>query len=201
VDKQPDAGDGAATKLTRIVNNPWRSRVLAEVCRRETSPSRFVAEVGGEISTISRHFRWLEESGSIEVAREETGGRHRGATERIFRSALPSRLDTPEWMRLSLERRELWSRDSVALYFWRVIDAIGAGTFDSQRDRHFSWDAVTLDARAWKEVGDRLDEILDWLLQLQAESEDRLKEAGGEGILTTVGLSAFRSPPGSGVHA
>jgi DNA-binding transcriptional ArsR family regulator len=195
VTERPDARSGfAAAKLAQIVNNGWRSRILAELCRREMSPSQFVAEVGGELSTISRHFRWLERSRSIELAREERGGRRRGAAERVFRTAAPTRFDSPEWAGLPLECREIWTRNAVAVYFTRVIDAVGAGTFDSRGDRHFSWDAVVLDRRAWREVTDRLDEILDWLVDLAGESESRLTQSGGEAILTTVGLSAFLSP-------
>jgi DNA-binding transcriptional ArsR family regulator len=198
VNEQPDPANIAAASLSRLVNNTWRPRILAEVLKRDISPSRFVAEIGGEISTISRHFRWLEETGSIEVAREETGGRRRGATERIFRSSQPARLGTPEWLQLPLAHRELWSRNSVAIYFCRIAEAIGARTFDAQDDRHFSWDAVTLDDHAWKEVGERLTDTLNWLRRLEAESERRLEESGGQAILTTVGLAAFRSPADSG---
>jgi DNA-binding transcriptional ArsR family regulator len=195
VTERPHGSTPAAAKLGQIVRNGWRSRILAELCDREISPSQFVTEVGGELSTISRHFRWLEQTRSIEVAREERKEGRRGAAERVFRTTQPSRFDSPDWARLPLEQREVWSRNAVAVYFWRVIDAVGAGTFDSEGIRHFSWDAVILDRRAWQEVTDRLDEILDWLRLLEAESESRLKETGGKAIPATVGLSAFLSPP------
>jgi DNA-binding transcriptional ArsR family regulator len=195
VNQRSDVSDLAAAKLAQIVNNSWRSRILAELCRREMSPSQFVVEVGGELSTISRHFRWLEESNSIELAKEARGVGRRGAPERFFRTSQPNRFDSPAWASLPQERREVWTRNAVAVYFRRVIEAVGAGTFDWEGDRHFSWDVVTLDRRAWTEVTERLDETLDWLVQLSRESERRLAEAGGEAILTTVGLSAFLSPP------
>lgn len=91
-------------------------------------------------------------------------------------------------------QREIWSRNAVVVYFWRILDAVRAGTFDLQPDRHFSWDAIILDRRAWQEVTDRLDDTLGWLDQVRAESECRLQESGEEPIATTVGMSAFLSP-------
>jgi DNA-binding transcriptional ArsR family regulator len=188
------------SNLARTIANPWRSRILGELYLRPLSPSQFVEEVGGEISTIARHFRYLAKHGYIEIVDEKSGGRRRGGVEHIYRTTQRDQLDSDAWATLPLEARKEWSRNSIAFFFRRITEAVEADTFDSETDRHFSWDAVSLDRIAWKEVTDRLDELLAWLPELEAESAQRLGSSEEEPIFATVGLSAFRSPTSSEVR-
>jgi hypothetical protein len=86
------------------------------------------------------------------------------------------------------------SQNALGAYLRRIFEALDAETFDAEVDRHFSWDAVSLDRRAWKQITDRLDEVLDWLPELEAEAALRMKESSENPIPATVGLAAFRSP-------
>jgi DNA-binding transcriptional ArsR family regulator len=160
-----------------------------------------VAEVGGEISTISRHFRQLAEWGYLEVVEEKRGGRRRGGVERIYRATQRNHLDSEAEAQLPLDVREERSRYAITSLFRRMTEAVDAETFDSRPDRHISGDAVGLDPQAWQEVTDRLDELLVWLPQLEAESAERMKDSGEESIYATVGLTAFPSPTTSMLQA
>jgi DNA-binding transcriptional ArsR family regulator len=180
--------------LTRILANPWRAEILAQLYVREMSPSQFVDQVGGEISTISRHFRRLAELGYIEIVDEKSGGRRRGGVEHIYRTTQRNQLDSNAWSTLALSAREKWSRNAIAFYLRRITEAMDAGTFDAEVDRHFAWDGVSLDRQAWKQITDRLDEVLAWLPELEAEASQRMKESGEDPIPATIGLAAFRSP-------
>jgi DNA-binding transcriptional ArsR family regulator len=200
-DKKSEATDSSSSSLVKTLANPWRARILGELYVQPMSPSQFVNEVGGEISTISRHFRQLSAWGYLEVVEEKKGGRRRGGVERIYRAIQRSHLDSEAEAMLPLEVREERSRQAIASYLSRVAEAMDAGTFDSESDRHFSWDALSLDRRAWKAITDRLDELLASLPQLQAEAAQRMKESGEESIYATVGLAAFPSPTGSALRA
>jgi hypothetical protein len=158
------------------------------------SPSRFVEEFGGEISTISRHFRALAKWGYLEVADEKSGGRRRGGVEHIYRTTQRDHLGAEDWATLPLAVREERTRGTVAFYFRRISEAVDAGTFDAEVTRHLSWDVLNLDRQAWDKLAVRLDEILDWLPDLASESAERMKDSGEEPIPATVGLAAFRSP-------
>lgn len=182
-----------ASRLARTLGNPWRARILGELTLRPMSLSQFIEEVGGEKSTISRHFRQLAEWGYIEVAEERSGGR-RGGVERIYRSIQRDHLDAETWPMLSLREREERSGNMIAFYLRRITEAVEAGTFDAEVDRHFSWDALTLDRAAWELLGERLDEVLTSLPEVQAEAAQRMKESGEKPIPATIGLAAFRSP-------
>jgi DNA-binding transcriptional ArsR family regulator len=194
VSNQTETQESAGAKLAKALSNPWRARIIGEVYQRPMSPSQFVEEIGGEISTISRHFRWLANMGYIEVIDEKSGGRRRGGVEHIYQGTQRARLLDPEWETMPLEVRELWSRNAVAVYYRRIIEAMDARTFDAEEDRHFSWDSVALDRQGWNELVARLLQVLDWLPELETESAQRLEKSGEDPIAATVGLAGFRSP-------
>jgi DNA-binding transcriptional ArsR family regulator len=197
----PEAPGSAGSKLIRTLANPWRARILGELYARPMSPSQFVNEMGGEISTISRHFRQLADWGYLEVVDEKSGGRRRGGVEHVYRAMQRNQLDSEAEAQLPRDVREERSRYAITSLFRRFTEAVDAGTFDSLPERHLSWDAVSLDRQAWKEVTDRLDALLASLPQLETEAAQRMKESGEDSIYATIGLAAFPSPTGSKLRA
>jgi hypothetical protein len=180
-------------KLAKALSNKWRCRILMEVSVRPLSPSRFVEEFGGSMTHISRCFRDLARWGYLEVSEERNGGRRGGGVERIYRGTRRPYFDGPTWESLPLMIREEMSEWFLRTYFDRVSEAINAGTFDADLDRHLSWKPIVVDRQAWKEVGADLDAVLGWLPQLEGESLDR--ESDFDSLIpTTVGLASFRSP-------
>lgn len=179
------------------VASEWRSRILMELRVRPLSPAQFVREVGGEKSWINRCFRQLAEWGYIEVIEVKSGGKRRGGREKFYRLKQRPFFDTPTWETLPRFLRDECSAATLHSYFARVNEALEAGTFDAEVDRHLSWDGVALDRLAWTEVMDRLDELLDWIPELEKEAGLRIEKTGEEPIPTTVGLAGFRSPKSS----
>lgn len=181
-------------KMAATLTDPWRSRILMELTGRPMSPSQFVQEVGGDLSYISRCFRRLAECGYAEVI-EERPGRRRGASiEHVYRSIQRAHFDTATWEGIPRFQRDVVSDSILGSYFKRVSEAIEAGTFDAELDRHLSWDSVALDRIAWQELVSELDSVLEWLSELEIEATSRLSAIETDSIPTTVGLAAFRSP-------
>jgi hypothetical protein len=142
---------------------------------------------------VSRCFRELAKWGLIEVIEERNGGRRGGGVERIYRSTQRPHFDNPTWEAIPQVVREEISRFFLANYFGRVADAIKAGTFDADTDRHLSWKPVVIDRKAWTAISASLDEILTSLPELERQSLERTDDLETL-ISTTVGLAAFRSP-------
>jgi DNA-binding transcriptional ArsR family regulator len=188
-------------KMAKALANPWRNRILSELALRPMSPSEFAEQTGGDLANISRYFRQLRKWGYLEVAEERRGGGRRGAVEHVYRVIQRVHFDTASWEKLPLYLREECSGAIVDSYLLRVTEAIKAGTFDAETNRHLSWKAVSLDRQAWKELTDRLDGVLDWVFELETEAAQRMAETGEEPIPATVGLAAFRSPKPSEVKA
>jgi DNA-binding transcriptional ArsR family regulator len=179
--------------MARALADPWRVRILAELSVRSLSPSVFVEEVGGELTEVSRYFRQLARWGYIELVEERPGRRRGAAIEHVYRGIQRAYFNASTWEGVPRSKRDQVSGAAVSSFFARVSEAIHAGTFDQELDRHLSWDNVALDRRAWGELGNRLDEVLAWLAEAQLESALRSSAAGREEIPAIVGLSAFRS--------
>ena len=185
----------SALRLAKTLANPRRARILGELMQREMSLTQLTEELDADKSTISRELRELDRWGYVEVAEERSGGR-RGGPEKIYRALPENRLDHEEWALLSRAEREEKSVNDIAFYMRRITEAVEARTFDADAElqRHFSWDALELDRIAWEQVGERLDETLAWLREVQAEAKERMAASREEPIPTTIGLAAFRSP-------
>lgn len=194
VKRKEPAAFGISARMARALADSWRVRILSELSLRPMSPSQFVEEVGGELTHIARCFRQLAEWGFIEVIEERPGRRRGAAIEHVYRGIQRAHFDTATWKTVSRSERDMVSRTAVSAYFARIAEAVEAGTFDIEVDRHLSWDGVALDRPAWLELGKRLDEVLEWLPELAVEADRRLQDSAGERIPTVVGLSAFRSP-------
>lgn len=180
-------------KLAKALSNRWRSRIFAEVSVRPMSPSQFVEEIGGSMTHVARCFRELAKWGFIEVIEERNGGRRGGGVERIYRSTQRPHFDAPTWEAFPQLLRSEISHSFLANYFGRIADAIKAGTFDADTDRHLSWKPIVVDRTAWTAISESLDELLEWLPELESESLERTGNLESL-ISTTVGLASFRSP-------
>ena len=183
-----------SAKMAKAMSNRWRAQIMAEIRARPLSPSQFVDEVGGEITNISRCFRQLEKWGFLELVETRRGGRRRGGIEHVYRPVKRAYLDTDSWERLPLHLKDDFSGAIINTFIERVVEAIDVETLNKEPAQHLSWDSPMLDRQAWIELTDRLDEVLDWVPELAAESADRMAKSGEEPIPTTVGLFAFRSP-------
>lgn len=179
------------------VGNPWRFRILEAASLGDVSPSGFIRTYGGEISNISRHFRQLAKWGYLEEVDRKSGGPRRGGVEHVYRSVHRAHLDTPSSMGLSKLLREDISNTILKAYLTEVHEALDAGTFDAEIERHLSWMALELDREAFSELSGWLDEVLARLPDLQEDARRRMRESGERPIPTTVGLASFRSPPHS----
>lgn len=181
-------------KMANALTDPCRSRILMELSNRPMSPSQFVEEVGGELSYISRCFRQLADWGYLELVEERPGRRRGAAIEHIYRAVQRAHFDTATWEGLPRFQRDVVSDSIFSPYFARVTEAIEAGTFDAELDRHLSWDGVAVDRTAWTQLVTCLDQVLAWLSQLEVQAVFRMSTTEEEGIPATVGLAAFRSP-------
>jgi hypothetical protein len=186
-----------SAKMAKAVANHWRARILMELRVRPLSATQFVEEVGGNRRHISRCFRQLADWGYIEIVDIRTGGRRRGSEEKIYCLKQRAHFDTATWEKLPRFIREECSSSFLHSYFARVNEAIAAGTFDAELDRHLSWDAATLDRLAWTQLTTAADELLYGLPDLEAEARERMANSEEEAIPTTIGLAVFRSPKSS----
>lgn len=192
-EKEP-AAFGIRAKTAKALADPCKIRILAAVSVHPLSPSRFVEQNGGELTHVARCFRQLAEWGYIEIAEERPGRRRGVAIEHVYRVIRRAHFDTCTWQSIPRSKRDAVSRSILATYQQRIGEALEAGTFDQEPNRHWSWDAVALDHTAWRELNEQLDDILDSLSEYELQSANRSIAGSEVQIPATVGLAAFRSP-------
>lgn len=182
--------------LAKPLANPWRNRIMAELTLRPMSPKQFTQEVGGpDLEVVARYFRELKDWELLEVVAELRGGGRRGAVEKIYQAAQRIYFDTPTWESLPYYLRCECSISMMEGFITRVTEAVGAGTFDSEKDRHLSWKSIRLDRQAWAEYSRALDAVLAELDEFETQSSERIEEEDASSFLVTVALLAFRMPP------
>jgi hypothetical protein len=181
-------------QMAKAMASPLRSRVMMELSNGPQSPSELAEVVAEDLSAVARACRQLAEWGFAEVVGERKRNNRRGGKEKVYRQLERAYFDTPNWASLPEFLRNDFTLNILKSLWVRIGDALGAGTFDADDDRHLSWIGVGLDRTAWDKLAIRLDEILDWLPELEAESTMRMAENGEEAIPATVAMMAFRSP-------
>lgn len=194
IGEREPAAFGISARTARALADPWRFRILIEVNVRPLSPSRFVEEHGGELTHVARCFRQLAEWGYLEVAEERPGRRRGAAIEHVYRAIRRAQFHADTWESVSHSDRHSVTRSILDSYQLRISEALVAGTFDQEVDRHLSWEIIVLDKLAWQELCERLDLIQGSLAGCEFEAGKRLAATSEEQIPATVGLAAFRSP-------
>jgi len=180
--------------VAKPLANPWRNRILAEILLRPMSPKEFTQALGGPgLPTVARYFRELKQWGFLEVAEERRGGNRRGAVEKVYRAIQRVHFDTPTWERLPRYLRSECSNSMLEGLVARITEAVEAGTFDAEMDRHLSWKTIRFDRQAWGEYSRELDKVLTEVADLEVSSADGIY-GGNEALLATLGLLSFRSP-------
>jgi DNA-binding transcriptional ArsR family regulator len=173
-------------KVVKALGHPLRRRILAALDGRIASPSELADEFGEQIGNISYHFKTLERLDLIELV--ETTPR-RGAIEHRYRAACVTYVPSEILAAMPEPIRQLvihtWFRKRQE----EVLAAIEAGGFDGVEKQALRA-RLTLDEKALKELGTKLEEMHKYALGLQKESEERLAQ-GGEARKATVVLMLF----------
>jgi DNA-binding transcriptional ArsR family regulator len=181
-------------QMAKAMASPLRSRVMMELSNGPQSPSELAEVVGEDLSAVARACRQLADWGFAEVVDERKRNHRRGGKEKVYRQLERAFFDTPNWAGLPQFLRNDFTVNILKSLWVRVGDALGAGTFDAEVDRHLSWIGAALDRTAWNELAVRLDDLLSWVPEAEAESTVRMAASGEEPIPATIALMAFRSP-------
>lgn len=173
-------------KVVKALGHPLRRRILAALDGRVASPSELAVEFDEQIGNISYHFKTLERLGLIELV--ETAPR-RGAIEHLYRAACVTYVPGEVLAAMPEPVRQLiihtWFRKRQE----EILAAIEAGGFDGEEKQALRA-RLTLDEKALRRLGRKLEDVHQYALRLQAESEARLA-TGGEPKSATVVLMLF----------
>lgn len=180
-------------RLSKVLADPRRVRILAECSIAAMSPRNFRSEFGGpSLADILQDFEVLEQFGWL--AKVPTGpGVEPDAFDRLYSTTEPLIFES-DWFGVPDSAKALVTWRIVETLTARVKDATAAGTIDERPDSHLTWTPLLMDQQGWDAVIKRIDAIFYFLFDEQKDARARMAESGEEPIPMTVGLLGFASP-------
>jgi hypothetical protein len=180
-------------RLSKVLADPIRVRILAECSIEAMSPRSFRSEFGGpSLADVSQDFEVLEQFGWLGSVPGDAGAPPE-KFDRFYSTTEPLIFDS-DWSGISDSAKALVTWRTIETLSARVKDAMGAGTIDKRPDSHLTWTPLALDQQGWETMIERVDAVFYSLFEEQKEANARMAESGEESIPMTVGLLAFVSP-------
>jgi DNA-binding transcriptional ArsR family regulator len=183
--------EGVEQIVAKAFAHPLRVQILIILNERVASPNLLSQELDQSLNLVAYHVRVLEKYDCIELVDTK---QRRGATEHFYRATRRQFLSDSEWARMPEALRPGLSGAMLKAVFDDVEEAVTKGTFDELEDRHLSRVPMVVDKQGWGDVTTLLLGTLDRLLEIQAESSERIANGDEPGMLTKVEMLHFKSP-------
>jgi hypothetical protein len=183
--------DGVEQIVAKAFAHPLRVQILIILNERVASPNLLAQELNQSLNLVAYHVRVLEKYDCIELVDTK---QRRGATEHFYRATRRQFLTDSEWARMPESLRPGLSSAMLKSVFDDLEEAMEKGTLDEMEDRHLSRTPMVVDQQGWSDVAELLSGTLDRLIEIQAESSQRLTDSADSGILAKVMMLHFKSP-------
>jgi hypothetical protein len=167
---------GVDQRLVRAIGHPLRLRLLTIFNERVASPSDLAAELGEPIGNVSYHTRILARLGCVELVKTK---QVRGAVEHYYRAVVRPVFSDDDWAELPLSIRKSLAGAVLTEIADDMSAAAAEGGFDRD-DVHINRTPLTLDQKGWEELNERLQELGEQALEIQAQSAARLQADGAQ---------------------
>jgi len=179
---------GVDQRLVKALAHPLRVEILTILNERMASPNELSKELDEGLSQVSYHVKVLKDFECIEMVKTEP---RRGAVEHYYRATERAFLTDRDWQKLPDSVKPGVSASVVELFMGEVVAALTAGTFDAREDRHLSWTPGVVDEQGWDESVDLVNETLERVIEIHAQSAKRLAKSGEDGIPAIAVLMNF----------
>ena len=179
---------GVDQRLVKALAHPLRVEILTILNERMASPNELSKELDEGLSQVSYHVKVLKDFECIEMVKTEP---RRGAVEHYYRATERAFLTDRDWQKLPDSVKPGVSASVVELFMGEVVAALTAGTFDAREDRHLSWTPGVVDEKGWDESVNLVNETLERVIEIHAESAKRLAKSDEEGIPAIAVLMNF----------
>lgn len=186
----------ATTQLLRAGWHPIQIQSLTILTEREASPKDIAIELGmtkAKAGYVSHHVKVLVERGLAEPTRTEP---RRGANEHYYRAVMPLIVSDEDAERMSVEERltmSCWAINCISHDFVRAIES---GSLEERIDRHLSRFPMRLDEEGYQELFELHEEAFERTQRIKAQAEQRLDEAGEDGMQVSAVVASFPMPNG-----
>ena len=189
--KTKNKKDGVEQIVAKAFAHPLRVQILIILNEKVASPNMLAQQLDQSLNLVAYHVRVLEKYDCIELVDTK---QRRGATEHFYRATRRQFLSDDEWSRMPTSLRPGMAGAMLKTVFEDIEEASKSGTLDEVEDIHLSRTPMVVDKKGWEEVSTLLKSTLDRLLEIQAESSERIASSDEAGILSKVHLLHFKSP-------
>jgi DNA-binding transcriptional ArsR family regulator len=180
-------------RVVKALAHPLRMRILARLNEQVLSPVELAREFDVSLPLVSYHVKTLRDLDCLELVSER---QVRGAIEHYYRGTRRAYLSEKEWARLSLDRRQAVTGAVLRDLISDALDSLQTGDMDRRDNRHVTFTTLNLDERAWTEMNELLDDVLDSALRLQAESAGRVAKGTSDGeVRSRLGILHYEPVP------
>jgi DNA-binding transcriptional ArsR family regulator len=189
--KTKNKQEGVEQIVAKAFAHPLRVQILIILNEKVASPNMLAQQLDQSLNLVAYHVRVLEKYDCIELVDTK---QRRGATEHFYRATRRQFLSDDEWSRMPASLRPGMAGAMLKSVFEDIESAAKSGTLDEVEDIHLSRTPMVVDRQGWTDISGLLKATLDRLLEIQAESSERIAAGEGEGILSKVHLLHFKSP-------
>lgn len=179
-------------ELIKALAHPARVHALHILNQRVASPKELAYEIGTPVGKMAYHIRVLDEAGFIELVREEP---RRGATEHFYKGTQRAVFFEEEWasvpqpVRAAIVGMELKATGKL------LSESLGSGVFENRPNRHHSLHESVVDEQGWDEAMQVLEDAMNRVTEIEAESAERRLESHERGIPLAVSMIGFERAP------
>lgn len=189
--KTKNKPEGVEQIVAKAFAHPLRVQILIILNEKVASPNMLAQQLDQSLNLVAYHVRVLEKYDCIELVDTK---QRRGATEHFYRATRRQFLSDDEWSRMPMNLRPGMAGAMLKTVFEDIEEASKSGALDEVEDIHLSRTPMVVDKKGWEEVSTLLKSTLDRLLEIQAESSERIASSGETGILSKAHLLHFKSP-------
>jgi DNA-binding transcriptional ArsR family regulator len=185
---------GVDQKLVKALAHPLRVEILTILNERMASPNELSKELDEGLSQVSYHVKVLKDFECIEMVKTEP---RRGAVEHYYRATSRAYLTDRDWRSLPDSIKPGMSASGLKMLIDDVVAAINGGTFNARDDVHMSRTPGVVDEQGWEDTVDLINETLEGIIDIHAESAKRLAKSGEEGLPIATIMVNFERLTGS----
>jgi DNA-binding transcriptional ArsR family regulator len=186
-------------QLYLVISNEITIKVLIYLVERGGSPKEIAASLGLKVPTVSHHVKKLEAMRLVELIEERE---RRGAIQHIYRAVIRPIVSTEEWEKLDIEERQRFSIWIVQLILVDLARSFAASTFDARCTNHLSRTPMVVDEKGLDEVAAIQNRALGEIIQVEANSAERMARSGESGMDLIAAMMCFELPePSEGLKA
>jgi len=183
-------------QLFRLLHNPGQLAALIALVERPASKSDIARQLGTKLNKADYDVGELEKMGQVEAVGTEM---RRGQDTTIYRAVMRPVWNNAEWGELDQEERERYVLWTHQLLLRDVAIAWRARTLQARVESHNTRSLLRVDKQGWIKLNGILDGALEAGREVEVESVERARDAGGESELINVraALFCFEMPSGT----